>query len=255
MLELRKLLEWAASPLAIGLALLLVGLFWAWRQPRRPGLAVAFAGVGFVVVCSTGAFATAFIGRLEAGYRPVRSSGCERAQAIVILGGSIKARAPGDLEPRLHSGSDRIWEAARLYHAHCAPLVFVSAGGPAEVASDATESAAASEFLHDLGVPDDAVQSEGRSRTTTENARLSRDHLFPVGVRRILLVTSAWHMRRAARDFERQGFTVIPAPADFRSLVSGTGIGRWLPGAEPLALSQLALKEYLGYWYGSLRRD
>ena len=82
-----------------------------------------------------------------------------------------------------------------------------------------------------------------------------REHLSPLGVHRILLVTSAWHMRRAARDFERQGFTVIPAPADFRSLDSGTGIGRWLPGAEALALSQVALKEYLGYWYESLRRD
>ena len=255
MFELRKLLEWAASPLAVGLAVLLVGLFWAWRQPRRPGLWLAFAGVGCVVVCSSGAFSTAFIGGLEAGYRPVRGSGCERAQAINILGGSIKARAPSDLEPRLHSGSDRLWEASRLYHAHCAPLIFVSAGGPEEVASDATESAAAREFLRDLGVPDGAVQSEGRSRTTAENARLSREHLSPLGVRRILLVTSAWHMRRAARDFERQGFTVIPAPADFRSLDSGTGIGRWLPGAEALALSQVALKEYLGYWYESLRRD
>ena len=255
MYELRKLLEWAASPLAVGLALVLVGLVWAWRRPRQAGLALALAGVACLVVFSAGPCATALIGGLEAGYRPIRGSACEHADAIVILGGSIRARSGADPDPRLHSGSDRIWEASRLYHAHCAQLVFVSAGGAPTVATDATESAAAREFLRELGVPDGAVLAEGLSRTTAENAIRSRTQLAPLGVRRILLVTSAWHMRRAARAFERQGFTVIAAPADFRSLASAEGFERWLPDAEALALSRLALKEYLGYWYENLVRS
>ncbi len=68
---------------------------------------------------------------------------------------------------------------------------------------------------------------------------------------RILLVTSAFHMRRAQRLFERQGLTVVPFPVDFKA--SGIWAGQvwrdptmWLPSAGALDNSSNALRELLG---------
>ncbi len=68
---------------------------------------------------------------------------------------------------------------------------------------------------------------------------------------RILLVTSAFHMRRAQRLFERQGVNVVPFPVDFKARGAWAGpLWRdplqWLPTARSLANSSVALRELLG---------
>jgi uncharacterized SAM-binding protein YcdF (DUF218 family) len=102
---------------------------------------------------------------------------------------------------------------------------------------------------------------EGGSRDTAENARNSRDICARKGFRAPLLVTSAFHMRRAQRAFEKEGMTVTPLPAHFRT--TGGGSFSWsalvssleLPTSGSFHLSSLALKEYLGLlWYRALGR-
>jgi len=67
----------------------------------------------------------------------------------------------------------------------------------------------------------------------------------------ILLVTSAFHMRRAQHLFERQGLQVLPFLVDFQ--VRGRWAGphrrdpsQWLPSAQALDDSSRALRELLG---------
>jgi len=62
------------------------------------------------------------------------------------------------------------------------------------------------------------------------------------------LVTSAWHLRRAVALFEQAGFDVVPVGADVRSISRCRGLNCWLPSADALEASGLALKEALGYW-------
>ena len=68
---------------------------------------------------------------------------------------------------------------------------------------------------------------------------------------RILLVTSEFHMRRAQRLFERQGFGWEPFPVD--SQARGAWAGplwrdptQWYPSAAALDSSSRALRELLG---------
>jgi uncharacterized SAM-binding protein YcdF (DUF218 family) len=100
-------------------------------------------------------------------------------------------------------------------------------------------------FMSELGVPTEAMVLEGLSSNTRQNAQFTADILFPQGINKIILVTSALHMRRAVASFEKQGFTVIPAATDHevRSRFDWTS---FLPSASALDGSGRAIKEIVG---------
>jgi len=95
---------------------------------------------------------------------------------------------------------------------------------------------------------------ETRSRDTIENARFSKELLNAAGVRRIYLVTHAWHMRRAVQLFEKAGLTVVPAPTVFTILSRYEyRLPGYLPSAHAFQLSSIALHERWGYWWSQWR--
>nr|WP_238330622.1 YdcF family protein [Pseudomonas aeruginosa] len=102
----------------------------------------------------------------------------------------------------------------------------------------------ANALLQDFGVP--TRWQEGLSRTTWENATLSAPQLREAGVRRVVLVTQAWHMQRARWSFERQGFEVIPAPVGFLGGANLRPFGGWLPEAQAFWQSGMLLNEAIG---------
>jgi len=90
---------------------------------------------------------------------------------------------------------------------------------------------------------------ETESDNPAENAAFSRKTLQVDGVNTIALVTHAWHMPRAKRVFEQAGFTVIPAPTGFHT-VGMKGIMNFIPQANYLNLSNIAIREWVGMgWY------
>jgi uncharacterized SAM-binding protein YcdF (DUF218 family) len=92
---------------------------------------------------------------------------------------------------------------------------------------------------------------EDRSLTTEQNARFSVALLRQAGIERILLVTHAWHMRRAVYAFARAGIAVVPAPTMFVfSNPSDIELVELLPGIGGLRNSYYGLHEWIGLlWY------
>ena len=97
------------------------------------------------------------------------------------------------------------------------------------------------------GVPPRAIVLEDKSRDTYQNAVYSAAMLDKLGVKKILLVTSAFHMRRAEALFNAQGLEVIPAPTDYQRLVGPVTMPGWLPAVSDLWQSTYALHEIVGY--------
>ena len=107
-----------------------------------------------------------------------------------------------------------------------------------------------------LGIPEGVIASTPPVLNTAEEAVAIRRLLEPSKAAsapptRILLVTSAFHMRRSQRLFERQGFEVEPFPVDFQARGAWAGpLGRdptqWFPSAAALDESSRALRELLG---------
>ena len=86
------------------------------------------------------------------------------------------------------------------------------------------------------------------SRNTYDNAVYSAQILKSRGMRRILLVTSAYHMRRSVALFEAQGLEVVPAATDYQILVVSETLPPWLPLVGNLSRTTTALHEIVGYW-------
>ena len=117
--------------------------------------------------------------------------------AIVVLGAPLGP--DGTLSPIV---LERVAAAAALWRAGGGRLV-VATGGVTEGAPRA-EADAMAEALGELGVP--GVLAECASRSTIDNARLTRPVLEAHGVRSLWLVTQPFHGRRSARLFRRAGF-------------------------------------------------
>jgi uncharacterized SAM-binding protein YcdF (DUF218 family) len=173
--------------------------------------------------------------------QPVTADELRSGQAIVILGGGLRLRAPeygGDTLGGLTL--ERVRYGARLARATRLP-VLVTGGRPpaaeraeAEVMRDALEQ--------EFGVPVRWVEKE--SRNTAENARMSAALLLPAGVKRIVLVMHAFDVNRATAEFAAAGLEVIPAP----TLVRGPSLSRLgdvLPQVNALQGSYFALYELL----------
>jgi uncharacterized SAM-binding protein YcdF (DUF218 family) len=187
-------------------------------------------------------------GMLEDAYPYVAPLDAPRAPVAVVLGGGIDP--PGRLHgpANLNAQADRVLYAAELYHAGRVGRLLLS-GGANPMISARSEAAVTRELLLALGVPAEAILVEEESRNTRENAAFSARLLRDQGIDRILLVTSALHMRRALARFEAQGLDVIPAATDHEARDRFTAVD-WLPDAEALDGAGRAFKEIVGFWVG-----
>jgi uncharacterized SAM-binding protein YcdF (DUF218 family) len=135
------------------------------------------------------------------------------ADAVVILGRG------DELTP------SRVEVAAKLWEERRAPLIFASGIGDAPNIVRRLEA---------KGVPAEALDGEGCSRTTYENAKFTAEILKPQGINRIVLVTDAPHMLRSRLTFQKFGFTVIPVASSNPP---------WLNRSDK---ARLVLREYAG---------
>jgi uncharacterized SAM-binding protein YcdF (DUF218 family) len=200
---LRTLFLPPASPLLIGMAGLVL-----WRRWPRLGKALCAVCIVTLWVLCTPILADALAHATEdyPALDPAHLTASQaRAQAIVILGGGMRRKAPEAGGDAPGGGTElRLIEGARVARATHLPILM--SGG-------ADEAAAMRRFMEeDLQLPVRWVESG--SRNTHENAVFSADILGKQGIRRIMLVTSSSHMTRAAAEFAAAGFEVTAAPAE-----------------------------------------
>jgi uncharacterized SAM-binding protein YcdF (DUF218 family) len=231
-----------------GLLLALLGFLLLRRRPR---LGRWLIGSGFVLlfILSLPLVAHLLLRPLENRYPvlPFATLASIEADAVVVLGGGRYLAAPefdgrDDVQGRT---LQRLRYAALLAKALNKPLL-VSGGRPDGGASSEAE-AMQTVLRRDFGV--EARWLEAGSGNTLENARNSAQLLGGQGVRRIVLVTHAWHMPRSVAAFEATGLSVLPAPTAYVSSQPLTPLD-FIPRASALDWSSVALHEWIGMvWY------
>ena len=250
MYYVNKIVWFFVNPLMAPLAAAVAGFALAAFARRRRWRMAGFAALAAALACfwfeSTFACIWLLGGPLERPYLATQTpDSLPDADAIVLLGGGI-AKVDGMAYPDMSDGSDRVWHAARLWKAGKAPLIVVSGRNDLE---------AAVPLLADFGVPREAIAVDNDSRNTYENSRFTERLLAgraaqAGGGRRILLVTSAWHMPRAQGNFAKTSLEVVPAAADFKVHNLRAMAHHWfdwvMPGPGAMDVTNFLAKEWLG---------
>jgi uncharacterized SAM-binding protein YcdF (DUF218 family) len=247
-----KLLSLLVYPLSQCLLLALFALVARFRGHDKLAFGGVFVGVLWLYICSTSHMAGVLMAGLERSYTPTAISAIEPVDALVVLGGATRGDTHMSSLGDLNQQADRLVHAAALYKAGKAPIVVVTGGS---APGYRPEAQLMQEILEVMGIPGQAIVQESRSRDTHDNARYTSEMLLAMGVRKVLLVTSAFHMRRSMAVFAGRGLDIVPAPTDFQRLVSTapTPLPGWLPTVESLQRSTYALREYVGYGFYWLR--
>ena len=221
------------------LLLVLAGLIVGRRRPRL-GRALCVAGVALLWLLST-PIAGIYLARAAEGYPALDLAQPTRAQAVVILAGGALRTAPeyGDVAAPAPITLQRL--AYGAYAAKRLHLPVLVTGTPTEAA--AMQDALSRQF--DV----EARWVDSSARDTYDNARHSAALLRPAGMSRIVLVTSAIHMRRSVHEFEAAGLSVTPAPTGLEpppsELLDRLPLGL-LPTIGGLDRSEAALREFIG---------
>jgi uncharacterized SAM-binding protein YcdF (DUF218 family) len=242
---LAKLMSLMIYPLSMSLLLGVVALIFSRLQWTRSSFYTLLLAFGWLYLCSTSLFANFLTGSLEREAMPRAMSVIAPADAIVLLGGAMRGDTHMGTLPDLNQRADRLVYAVALYKAGKAPVLVLTGGG---VEGARTEAEQMKDLLEVMGVPSQHVLLEKKSRNTHDNAVYSAQLLKARGMDRILLVTSAYHMRRSLALFEAQGLDVVPAPTDYQRLVTSQVLPGWLPTVGNLYQSTDALHEIVGYW-------
>ncbi len=229
------------------LNLLLIALAGLLLWHRRPRIARTLLGSAFILLwlLSTPFLAESLLHTLEV-LPPAQTENGATADAIVVLGGGSYFNPPEYTHDTVSTASlERIRYAAKLYRDFKKPIL-LSGGTP--LGNEISEAQQMKQALEqEFNIP---VQwTEEKSDNTLESARYSFRILQKSGIKRIYLVTHAWHMPRAIRVFQAAGFEVLPAPTAYTTRYKND-LMTFIPNADALAGSRIYLHEIIGIlWY------
>lgn len=214
---LAKILEIFIYPLTWIAALAIAAV--AVRKPlyrRRLSIITAVAILLFSNPFLLGRIARWWDIRKMPAFKPADHYSC-----AIVLGGFASENPHGG--GYFNGASDRFIEAVKLFKTGRVSHILVSSGNASLHPDGFREADWVKTQLQIFGVPDSCILIEDQSRNTRENASLSKAVLQKAGLHGpYLLVTSAFHMRRALGIFKDNGFDVIPYPCHF---VAGNGPG------------------------------
>ena len=230
----------------VGPLLLLVAGLWIARRRPRAGRWMGIVGTAALLLSAMPYVSSALLRTLQLDAALPARGELPRAGAIVVLGADYVPQAP-ELG-RAAAGkltAERLSYGASLHRRSGLPLLVT--GGKLLPNAPALGVVMRQTLEEDHRV--EARWVERAARNTRENARGAARLLGGAGIRRVLLVTHAWHMPRARGAFEAAGLEVIPAPMGFRGWPP-FGVGSFVPSAKSLQETYWALHEWLGRaWY------
>lgn len=169
--------------------------------------------------------------------------------AIVLMGMTQDSKSPKD-RVYFMRGADRLLYAIRLYKEGKVRKILISGAYINKLIAFTAEGANNIRTICRMaGIPDEDILSDEVSLNTHENALYTARLLQENNINglRCILVTSAFHMPRAIRCYQKQGIKALPFAADFYSEDRFFDIGRMLiPSAVAIDRWNILFKEWTG---------
>ena len=209
------------------------------ERARRLGLALAAIGVGGLALLATPFVGGELIASLER-HLPLQPGPATPPRAIVILGADVERRLGGP--PELGALSlERVAAGAALARRTGLPILV--SGGRIPGAGTPVAKVMAATLVAQFGLTPRWV--EDRSRDTWENAAFSTAILRKAGIGSAWIVSSAWHLPRAALAFRHFGLAIADSPVRISPAEPPTA-SDFAPRVQGWTMSFDALHEWIG---------
>lgn len=245
---LSKTIAYLLSPAGWLLAALLTACLTKNTRWRRYGISVA---LGILLLTANPFLANELARWWEVAPQRLPTDTTVRV-AVVLTGGIVETDLPVSAQrPLLGPQADRAGQALVLYEKGIVTKILIS-GGPGDLLfqkqASADEGQQTARFLQLAGVRAGDIVREDKSRNTNENARFSANVLRQrFHTNRCILVTSAFHMRRAEACFRRQGLVPTVFPGGFMQRRRSWRLNDWLPNEQTFQETGWLIREMIGY--------
>ena len=238
MIYLHKILPLFILPIMLFIIVILIGLI---KNKKK----LIYIAVGVLYIISTPIFSNNFFKLVEGNEYRKPISTIDSADAIVVLSGMLEINEIGDSTYVEWGNPDRFFGGIALFKAGKAQkLVFTGGKLPWDKAKK-TEGEVLKEYAMSNGVPSEKILVTKDVGNTAEEAKAVKELISPS--KKIILVTSAYHMYRAKKLFEREGFRVVSYKVDYKAGRNNKIVVMdFLPDAHCLEQTETGCREILG---------
>ncbi len=247
-LVIRKLISALFLPVPITLLLCAIGLLLIFfSESIFWGRFLILLSFLVLLLASTSPVPNLMLQNLESQYTPLKNIP-QDIKYIVVLGGGSSGQTDLPANNKLSAASmARLVEGIRLQQKIPGSKLVLSGGG---LFGSPTDGETMNQVAAMLGVNKNNIELELTSKNTYEEAvnlkKLLNNKPF-------ILVTSAFHMRRAMALFKKQGMHPIPAPTHFRLRQHHYSVKSYLPNTLNILNTDIAIHEYLGLFWARLK--
>ncbi|MGH6822677.1 MAG: YdcF family protein [Methylocella sp.] len=212
-----KIFWFVAEPVPLAIFVGVLGVLLGFTRFARAGRALMAGAIIALAVGLLTPLGALLLRPLEERF-PQPPTNIPPPAGIIVLGGALDTeRSEARGQVYLTTDAARMTTAVVLARRYPAARLVFTGGSAGLLGEGRSEAIGARKFWLSLGVPEERMTFEKKSRNTWENALFTRDLVKPKPGETWLLVTSAWHMSRSVGIFRHLGFDVIPYPVAYHT--------------------------------------
>ena len=240
-----QFLSFLAMPLTLVLLLLVTAVIFT---PKSRGRKILGIGILLLVFFSNPFLSNLALLAWEPPYKSFEEIP-NREIGIVLTGVTNLNKTTTD-RTFFGKGADRITQALQLYRMGKIKKILITGGQGLNPTNPYSEAELLKRFLVMTGMPETDILIEEKSVNTRENAVFTKEFLEKNGIatdQEFVFITSAFHMPRSKKCFDKVGLKTIPFPVDYYSHDIKYDLPELLyPRPEALVNWQLLVREWIG---------
>lgn len=244
MIFLHKILPLFVMPTFLFLILITISAYKGFQK-------IIYFTILIFYVLSTSVFSNFIMKEVEGKYYYPNLKGVTKADAIVVLSGMMRINEFENNHILEWGDIDRFFKAIELYFSKKSNTIIFTGGKSPYNITKISEGDVLKQYAINFGVKMDDILVTKEVLNTSEESIAVKNL---IGIKKsIILVTSAFHMKRAKSIFEKKGFKVIPYKVDYKTPPNlSMNFIDFLPSSIGLRRTEIALRELLGRLYYSL---
>jgi uncharacterized SAM-binding protein YcdF (DUF218 family) len=240
-----QFLSFLAMPLTLVLLLLVIAAIFT---PKSRGRKILGTGILLLLFFSNPFLSNLALLAWEPPYKSFEEIP-NREIGIVLTGVTNLNKTTTD-RTFFGKGADRITQALQLYRMGKIKKILITGGQGLNPTNPYSEAELLKRFLVMTGMPETDILIEEKSVNTRENALFTKEFLEKNGIatdQEFVLITSAFHMPRSKKCFDKVGLNTLPFPVDYYSHDIKYDLPELLyPRPEALVNWQLLVRDWIG---------